>query len=127
MRTTYRSDVVEQPSQVRNNPINILILLHEPMALAVRDLANDIKGVELQPPRKVAPVRVLDKQTLRLLQEQLGRVVDKGLVLHQLGHGKGRVDAAPELCVEVIVGGAEQARHGVALDNGLLHHVEVGL
>lgn len=97
------------------------------MTLAIGDLANDIKGVELQPPRKVAAFWLLDKQALRLLQEQLGRVVDKGLVLHELRHGKGRVDTASELCVEVIVGGAEQARHGVALDHRLLHHVEVGL
>jgi hypothetical protein len=95
--------------------------------LAVGDLANDIKGVELQPAGKVARPRRVDVQALRLLQEQLGRVVDKRLVLHQGRHGKGRVDAAAELHVEVVVGRAEERRQAVALDHGLLDDIKVGL
>lgn len=124
---TYRREVVEQPGQVGDDAVNVLVLLDEAVALAVGDFANDIKGVELQPARKVAALGAVDEDALRLVQEELGRVVDKGLVLHKLRHGKGRVDAAPELGVEVIVGRAEQALQRAPFDDRLLHHVEAGL
>lgn len=97
------------------------------MALAVGNLANDIKGIKLQPARQVAALRVAHKQLLRAVEKQLGRIVDKGLVLHQRRHGKGRVDAAAELLVEVVVDGAEEAGQGTAFDDGLLDDVKVGL
>jgi hypothetical protein len=127
MRNTYRRYIEEQLRQIRDNAVDILILLDEAVALAVRDLANDVKGVELQPAREVAGLGLVDVQPLRLLEEQLGRVVDKRLVLHQGRHGKGRVDAAAKLHVEVVVRRAEQRGQAVALDHGLLDDVEVGL
>jgi len=95
--------------------------------LGVGDLADDVEGVELQPAGEVAAVRVVGEEGLGALEEQLGRVVHERLILHQRRHGEGRVDAPPELGVEVVVGGAEQAGEAVALDHGLLHDVEVGL
>ena len=67
------------------------------------------------------------EQLPRLLEEQLGGVVDEGLVLHERRHGKGRVHGTAELLVEVIVGRAEQTLQRMSLDDGLLDNVEVGL
>jgi hypothetical protein len=53
------------------------------MSLAVRDLPNDIKGVKLQPLSEITTFRVIDIKLSCLFQEQLGRIVDKGLVLDQ--------------------------------------------
>lgn len=97
------------------------------MTLAVGDLADHIKGVELEPAGKITALWVVDEKPLRLLEEELGGIVDKGLVLNQRGHGKGRVDTAAELLVEFVVRRAEQARESVALDHRLLNDVEVGL
>jgi hypothetical protein len=97
------------------------------MTLAVGDFSNDIKSIELKPPGKVAAVWVSYKELLGLVEEQLGSVVDKGLILDQCAHGKGRVDTATELGVKVVVGGAEQRCQPKATDDGLLDNVEVGL
>ncbi len=109
-RGTYRCHVEEELGQIRNNAVDVLVALDEAMPLAVRDLTDDVEGIELQPAGKVTCFGLVDVQPLSLLQEQLGCVVHKRLVLHQRRHGKGRVDAAAELHVEVIVGGAEQRR-----------------
>lgn len=127
LEPTYRSDVEEQLRQVGNNTLHILILLNESMALAISDLTNHIKGIKLKPLCKVATLRLPGKQFFSLVEEQLGGVVDEGLVLNERAHGKGRVDASAELGVEVIVGGAEKGGKAVALDDGLLHDVKVGL
>ena len=123
----YRSHVEEQPRQVRHDTLDILVLLDEPVPLAVGDLTDHVKGVELQPLRKVARLGLVHVQLLGLLEEDLGRVVDKGLVLHQRRHGEGRVHAPPELGVKVVVGGAEERLQRVALDDRLLNDIEVGL
>jgi hypothetical protein len=124
---TDRSDIEEQFAEVGHDTVHILVVLDETMSLAVCDLANDIKSVKLQPLGKITALRVVHKQSLRLLQKQLGRVINKWLVLHKSGHGKGRVDLSAKLGVEVIVGCAEEGWEVVALDNGLLNDVEVGL
>mgnify|MGYP006976746959 CR=1 FL=1 len=103
----YRCHVEEKFGQIGDNTIDIFILLDEPVPLAVRNLTNYIKGIELQPASEVAGLRVVDVQLLGLLEEQARSVVDKGLVLHEGRHGKGAVDAAPKLHVEVIVRCAE--------------------
>jgi hypothetical protein len=102
-------------------------VLDETMSLAVGDLTNDIKGVKLQPLGKIAALRIVHKQLLRLLQEELGGVIDEWLVLNQSGHGEGRVDLSAKLGVEVIVGCAEEGWEVVALDDRLLNDIEVGL
>lgn len=126
-KITDRSDVEEQLAEVGHDTVHILVVLDETMSLAVRDLTNDIEGVKLQPLCKITALWVVDEQFLGLLQEQLGRVVDKRLVLNQSRHGKGRVDLSAKLGVKVIVGCAEQGWEVVALDNRLLNNVEVGL
>ena len=123
----YRGDVEEELGEVGDDAVDVFVLLDEAVALAVGDLADDVEGVELQPLGEVAGARLVDVQALRLGQEELGRVVDERLVLHQGRHGEGRVDAAAELHVEVVVGAAEQRRQRVALDHGLLDDIEVGL
>lgn len=124
---TYRRNIEEQLAQVRNNTLNIFILLNESMSLAISDLANNIKSVELKPLRKITDISPLGKELFGLFQEQLGGVVDKGLVLNQCAHGEGRVDTSAELGVEVIVCSAEERCETVALDHGLLDDVKVGL
>lgn len=97
------------------------------MTLRVGNLANDVKGVELQPAWKVTALRVVDKELFCLLEEQLGRVVDKRLILHQLRHGEGTIDTTAELGMEIIVDRAEKTGQAVAVDDGLLREVKVGL
>lgn len=80
------------------------------MALAVCDFSNDIKGIVLQPSRKVTSTGLPDKELFGLIQEEFCGVIDEGLVLDQGAHGKSRVDTAAELGVEIIVGGAEERR-----------------
>lgn len=46
-RETYRCNVEEQPGQVPDDTINILVLLDEAVSLAVSDLPNHIKSIEL--------------------------------------------------------------------------------
>lgn len=123
----YRSDVKEQASQVGHDTLDVLIILDETMPLAVGDFANDVKGVELEPAGEVAALGIFHVEVLSLLQEQLGRVVDEGLVLDQGRHGEGGVHASSELAVEVVVDGAEERRQALAIDDGLLDHVEIGL
>lgn len=66
---TYRCNIEEQLAQVRDNTLNILILLNEAMPLAISDLANDIKGIELKPLCEVTDIRPLGKEILGLFQE----------------------------------------------------------
>jgi hypothetical protein len=124
---TNRRNVKEEFGQIRHDPIDILVPLDKPVPLAVRDLADDVERIKLQPPREIAGLRVVDVQALRLLEEETGGVVDERLILHQSRHGERRVDAAAELHVEVVVRGAEEGREAVAFDDGLLDDVEVGL
>jgi hypothetical protein len=124
---TYRCNIEEQLAQIRNNTLNVFVLLNESMSLAVSDLANDIKGVELEPLCKVTDISLLSKEVLGLFQEQLSGVINKGFVLNQCTHREGRVDTSAELGVEVIIRGAEERCETVALDHGLLYNVKVGL
>jgi hypothetical protein len=126
-KQTHRRNIEEQLRQILHDTLNILVLLYEAMPLAVRNLTDDVESVKLQPPGEVAAVGVPGVEPLSLVEEELGRVVDKGLVLHERGHGKGRVDAAAELGVEVVVRGAEEGGEAGAADDGLLDDVEVGL
>jgi hypothetical protein len=105
---TYRCDIEEQLREIRNNALDIFIFLNETMSLAVGDLSDDIKSVELKPLRKITDIRLFNKEVLRLIQEQLGGVVDEGLVLNECAHGEGRVDTSAELGVEIIVCCAEE-------------------
>lgn len=97
------------------------------MTLAVGDLANDIECVKLKPTSKIATLRFVREQPLRLLEKELRGIINEWFILHKGRHGEGRVDAASELLVEVVVDGAEQTRLRLALDHGLLHHIEIGL
>ena len=124
---TYRSNIEEQLPQVRNNTIDVFVLLHKAMSFAVGDLANDIKRVELEPLGEVAGLILGRKKALRLVEEETSGVVDGWLVLDEGGHGERRVDASPESGMEGIVGGAEEGGLGMALGDGLLDDVEVGL
>ena len=81
-RWTYRSDVVEQLGQIRNNTVDILVVLNEPVSLAVGNLANDVERIELQPTGEIACLgSALDVKLLGLLQEELGGVVDERFIL----------------------------------------------
>lgn len=66
---TYRCHVVEQFGEIGDDAINVLILLHKPVAFAVGDLADHIEGVELKPLGEVTALSLVHEQLLRLLQE----------------------------------------------------------
>ena len=127
MGWSYRCHIEEEVPEVIDDAVDVLVLLDEPVALGVRDLADHVEGVELQPLREVAPFWVIDEELLGLLEEQLRGVVDERLVLHQRGHGEGGVDGPPELRVEVVVRRAEQRGQVVPLHRRLLDDVEIGL
>lgn len=124
---TYRSNVKKQIPKIPHNPIDILVPLQKPMPLAIRDLADDVKGVELQPADKVTAGGVVGIEALGLFEEQLDGVVHERLVLHQRRHGEGRVHAPPQLRVEPVVRRAEERREPVAFRYALLDDVEIGL
>ena len=100
---TYRGDIEKQPREIGHNPIDVFIVLHEAMSLAISDFSNHVKSVELQPLGKITALGLVHIDIPRLFEEELGGVVHKRLVLDQRRHGKGRVDASPETGVEVIV------------------------
>ena len=97
------------------------------MPLGVSDLADDVKGIELQPAGQIATGLVPSKQGRSALEEELCRAVYKRLVLNELRHGKGTVHTSPELSVEVIICRAEQTGQAVALDHRLLDDIEIRL
>jgi hypothetical protein len=97
------------------------------MSLPIRQLANDIKGKELQPGRKVAGSTGSNIQLVGPVQKHLEHLVHQAFVLDQPAHGKGTVDAATEAGMECLVGGGEERGDGFAVAEGLLDDVEVGL
>lgn len=123
----YRCDIEKQLPKVGYDAVNVLISLNEAVTLAVGNLANDVECIELQPSREVEALFVSGKELVCLVQKQLRRVINKGLVLDQCAHRKGRVDASPELGVESVVDGTEQRGTAASVDDRLLYFVEIGL
>ena len=80
--SAYRSYIAEQPSQVRNHSINILMLIHETMLLGIGNLADDIEGKVLKPQSEVAhfPRRINFTCSLK---KKLDNFVDERFVLHE--------------------------------------------
>lgn len=66
---SYRCDVEEEVPEVVDNTVDVLVFLDESVAFRVCDLADNIEGIELQPLREVAPLRVVDEELLGLFEE----------------------------------------------------------
>ena len=79
----YRSNVVEESSDIANDPVNITVFFNEAVAFAICHLAYHIESVELQPPGEIARLICRGVKFLSLGEEELSGVVDKWLVLNK--------------------------------------------
>jgi len=124
---TYRCDVVEELAQEANDVIHVLVSFDKTQSLTPRQLADNVKGEELQPLTEVAALASPRVHVLRLVQPVCECRADERLVVDERTHGKSVVDASAVLRVEFFVGSGEEGEQRRAFGNGALDGVEVRL